>query len=135
MKYDFTSIMDRHGKDAIAVDGLGTGFAPDLPKDGFDIIPMWVADMNFPTVEELSSCGNSQLKHTACACKTDHKSTDKADGRILDKVAQSQHDERDQRINDQDIDFLQSFFDKYRGTQDCCKGSYCIEGLDLGRIT
>ena len=47
MKYDFTSIMDRHGKDAIAVDGLGTGFAPDLPKDGFDIIPMWVADMNF----------------------------------------------------------------------------------------
>ena len=27
MKYDFTSIMDRHGKDAIAVDGLGTGFA------------------------------------------------------------------------------------------------------------
>ena len=49
MKYDFTSIMDRHGKDAIAVDGLGTGFAPDLPKDGFDIIPMWVADMSFPT--------------------------------------------------------------------------------------
>ena len=26
MKYDFTSIMERHGKDAIAVDGLGTGF-------------------------------------------------------------------------------------------------------------
>ena len=24
MKYDFTSIMERHGKDAIAVDGLGT---------------------------------------------------------------------------------------------------------------
>ena len=35
MKYDFTSIMDRHGKDAIAVDGLrergktvGAGMAP-----------------------------------------------------------------------------------------------------------
>ena len=30
MKYDFTSILDRHGKDAIAIDGLGTmpGFAP-----------------------------------------------------------------------------------------------------------
>ena len=42
MKYDFTSIMERHGKDAIAVDGLGTmpGFAPDPPKEGFDIIPM-----------------------------------------------------------------------------------------------
>ena len=48
MKYDFTSLMDRHGKDAIAVDGLGTGFAPDRPKDGFDVIPMWVADMSFP---------------------------------------------------------------------------------------
>ena len=49
MKYDFTSIMDRHGRDAIAVDGLGTGFAPAKPREGFDVIPMWVADMNFPT--------------------------------------------------------------------------------------
>ena len=32
MKYDFTSIIDRHGKDAIAVDGLGRGEAPGLPK-------------------------------------------------------------------------------------------------------
>ena len=48
MKYDFTSIMDRHGKDAIAVDGLGHGFATDAPKEGFEAIPMWVADMNFP---------------------------------------------------------------------------------------
>ena len=47
--------MERHGKDAIAVDGLGTmpGFAPDPPKEGFDIIPMWVADMNFPTVKPV----------------------------------------------------------------------------------
>mgnify|MGYP000783042452 CR=1 FL=1 len=31
MKYDFTSIMDRHGKDATAIDGLGSmpGFTPD----------------------------------------------------------------------------------------------------------
>lgn len=45
MKYDFTGIMERHGKDSIAVDGLGKmpGFAPELPKEGFDIIPMWVA--------------------------------------------------------------------------------------------
>ena len=50
MEFDFTSIMDRHGMDALAVDGLGTGFAPDAPKTGFDVIPMWVADMNFPTV-------------------------------------------------------------------------------------
>ena len=47
MRYDFTKIIDRHGKDAIAVDGLGKnpGFAPEPPKDGFDVIPMWVADI------------------------------------------------------------------------------------------
>ena len=51
MKYDFTTIMDRRGKDAIAVDlpGKGGGFAPGGPKEGFDLIPMWVADMNFAT--------------------------------------------------------------------------------------
>ena len=53
MKYDFTTLMDRRGKDAIAVDGLGTGFAPAAPKEGFDAIPMWVADMNFPTVPAI----------------------------------------------------------------------------------
>lgn len=56
MKYDFESIIDRHGKDAIAIDGIGHGgMAPDAPKEGFDAIPMWVADMNFatvPTVQE-----------------------------------------------------------------------------------
>ena len=69
------------------------------------------------------------------ACETDDKSTDEADSRVLDKVAQSQHDKGNQRIDDQDIDLFQSFFDKYRGTQDRCKSSNCIEGLDLGRIT
>ena len=43
MKYDFTTLPDRHGRDAIAVDGLGKGFAPDAPQPGFDAIPMWVA--------------------------------------------------------------------------------------------
>ena len=50
MKYDFTTIMDRHGKDAIAVDGIGMAGKPELPDEGFDVIPMWIADMNFPTV-------------------------------------------------------------------------------------
>ena len=54
MKYDFTSILDRRGRDAIAVDGLkGDGFSPAPPKAGFDAIPMWVADMNFPTVPTI----------------------------------------------------------------------------------
>ena len=54
MKYDFTSVIDRHGMDALAVDGLGDGFAPPKPKDGFDAIPMWVADMNFATVPTVT---------------------------------------------------------------------------------
>lgn len=67
MKYDFTSIMERHGKDAIAVDGLGTmpGFAPDPPKEGFDIIPMWVADMNFPTVPIVQEAMAERIGHPA----------------------------------------------------------------------
>jgi len=67
MKYDFTSIMERHGKDAIAVDGLGTmpGFAPDPPKEGFDIVPMWVADMNFPTVPTVQEAMAERIGHPA----------------------------------------------------------------------
>ena len=67
MKYDFTSIMDRKGKDAIAVDGLGTmpGFTPGAPKEGFDAIPMWVADMNFPTVPTIPEAIIERAKHPA----------------------------------------------------------------------
>ncbi|PJM73319.1 aspartate aminotransferase [Bifidobacterium primatium] len=56
MRYDFTSIIDRRGKDAIAVDGVGSmpGFAPDAPKPGFDEIPMWIADMNFATAPSIT---------------------------------------------------------------------------------
>ena len=53
MKYDFTSILDRKGKDAIAVDLVCEGGAYPAPKEGFDVIPMWVADMNFPVVPTI----------------------------------------------------------------------------------
>ena len=65
MKYDFTSILERHGKDAIAVDGLGTGFAPSAPKEGFDAIPMWVADMNFPVVPTIQQEVIARVQHPA----------------------------------------------------------------------
>ena len=67
MKFDFTSLMDRHGKDAIAVDGLGTwpGFAPEKPEEGFDVIPMWVADMNFPTAPCIQDAIIERVKHPA----------------------------------------------------------------------
>ena len=65
MKYDFTSILDRRGRDAIAVDGLGTGFAPSAPQAGFDVIPMWVADMNFPTVPTIQKAIIERAGHPA----------------------------------------------------------------------
>ena len=49
MKYDFTTIINRQGKDAMAVDAPGKFPSFPLPEDGFDFIPMWVADMNFAT--------------------------------------------------------------------------------------
>lgn len=67
MKYDFTTIIDRHGKDAIAVDGLGMipGFSPDAPEPGFSAIPMWVADMNFPTVPTITEAIIERARHPA----------------------------------------------------------------------
>ncbi|MBR6680932.1 MAG: aminotransferase class I/II-fold pyridoxal phosphate-dependent enzyme [Clostridia bacterium] len=65
MKYDFESIIDRHGYDALAVDALGDGWAPGLPKEGFDIIPMWVADMNFPTAPGICEAMRKRIDHPA----------------------------------------------------------------------
>ena len=65
MKYDFVSIMDRKGRDALAVDELGKGWAPDAPKEGFDAIPMWVADMNFPTVPTVCESMRERIEHPA----------------------------------------------------------------------
>ena len=64
MKYDFTSILDRKGKDAIAVDMVGAPGAPyPAPKEGFDAIPMWVADMNFPVVPTIQEAMIERAKH------------------------------------------------------------------------
>lgn len=67
MKYDFTTIIDRQGKDALAVDRIGKadGIAPDGIKEGFDAIPMWVADMNFPTVPTVTEAIARRIGHPA----------------------------------------------------------------------
>ncbi|MCF6412138.1 aminotransferase class I/II-fold pyridoxal phosphate-dependent enzyme [Collinsella tanakaei] len=64
MSFDFTSIINRHGQDAIAVDGIGIpgGAAPAAPQDGFDFIPMWVADMNFPVVPTIQDAIIERVK-------------------------------------------------------------------------
>ena len=65
MKYDFTTIMDRQGKDAIAVDipAMGKAFGPR--DEAFDFIPMWIADMNFATVPTIQQAISARVAHPA----------------------------------------------------------------------
>ena len=69
MKYDFTSIIERTGKDALAVDmpaeerQSGEGYFSVPLKEGFDAIPMWVADMNFATAPSIPEAISGRLSH------------------------------------------------------------------------
>ena len=63
MKYDFTTIMDRSGKDSIAVDVIPLEGAQ--VQEGFSKIPMWVADMNFATVPTIVDAMIERAKHPA----------------------------------------------------------------------
>ena len=63
MKYDFTSVIDRRGLDALAVDIVGGPGGMPAPREGFDIIPMWVADMNFATVPTVPQAMIERAKH------------------------------------------------------------------------
>ena len=62
MKFDFTTILDRRGKDAIAVDIPCSGGYGEQ-KEGFDIIPMWVADMNFPALPTIQEEMIKRIQH------------------------------------------------------------------------
>ncbi len=63
-RFDFTTVVDRRGKDALAVDCLGTGgSAPDRPREGFRAIPMWVADMSFATAPSVQAALRERLEH------------------------------------------------------------------------
>ena len=50
MKYDFTTIMNRGGRNTMAVDGYGMMTQGIDIREDVDVIPMWVADMSFATV-------------------------------------------------------------------------------------
>lgn len=65
MQFDFTTMLDRAGKDALAIDGLGLRGLPGAPKDGFDAIPMWVADMNFATAPSITQAIIERAQHPA----------------------------------------------------------------------
>ena len=68
MKHDFTTFLDRAGKDSLAFDSLGSKeikIAPKAPEDGFDFIPMWVADMSFPTCPSITNAIIERANHPA----------------------------------------------------------------------
>lgn len=65
MRFDFETQPERKGKDAIAVDTpVLNGYAVDKTiKEGFDRIPMWVADMNFVVPECVTGKIGERLSH------------------------------------------------------------------------
>ena len=67
MKYDFITVMDRRGKDSVAADlNAWTGsIVEGKRREGFDTIPMWVADMNFPTAPSVTNAMIERTKHPA----------------------------------------------------------------------
>lgn len=66
MKYDFTTILNRQGTGAMALEGVGLvqDYIPS-PREGFDIIPMWVADMNFPVLHTIQEEIIKRTNHPA----------------------------------------------------------------------
>ncbi len=65
MKYDFTSILQREGKDSLATD-FGSykdtlNVADTL--EGFDRIPMWIADMSFATLPSAVEAMKERASH------------------------------------------------------------------------
>ena len=67
MEFDFTTVMQRQGRDALAVDALGKPGYSGAPKEGFDAIPMWVADMNFPTAPSIVRAIVERAQHPRTA--------------------------------------------------------------------
>ena len=67
MKFDFETFLSREKEGAAAVMELGKapGFAPDPPKEGFSAIPMWVADMSFPTAPSIIRALKERVEHPA----------------------------------------------------------------------
>lgn len=71
MNYDFTTIMDRKGKDAIALE-VDAALSESTPavrqtkvEKSFSILPMWVADMNFATVPTVQQALIQRAQHPA----------------------------------------------------------------------
>ena len=60
MKYDFTTVLDRSGRDCLAADKIP--FPGLRVNEGFDVIPMWIADMAFPTAPPVMDAIRKRLE-------------------------------------------------------------------------
>ncbi|MBR3242913.1 MAG: aminotransferase class I/II-fold pyridoxal phosphate-dependent enzyme [Parasporobacterium sp.] len=65
MRFDYTTVPERQGKDAIAVDipSLNGFSLAEVIHSGFDRIPMWVADMNFIVPDCITGKMAERLSH------------------------------------------------------------------------
>lgn len=69
MKYDFENYIDRTGFDALALDmplgarKIGEGYFGVPINEGYDAIPMWVADMSFKTAPSITKAITERLNH------------------------------------------------------------------------
>ena len=61
MKYDFTTVIDRRGKDSIAADVVPIKGAK--VKEGLMPIPMWIADMGFATAPAVQDAIAKRMEH------------------------------------------------------------------------
>ncbi len=57
MKYDFDQVCNRKDTDCLKWDLIGSVFGED------DIIPLWVADMDFPVAEEIKEALKERIEH------------------------------------------------------------------------
>lgn len=61
MKYDFTTFLDRRGKDSMAADDIPVSGAE--VREDFTRLPMWVADMNFPVFPAIQEHMTARIAH------------------------------------------------------------------------
>ena len=67
--FNFTDVIDRMGHDSIAADAAGAisggslGPVDAVVREGFDVIPRWVADMGFATAPSVLRAMRERLEH------------------------------------------------------------------------
>ena len=61
MKYDFTTLIDRQGTQARAVDVIP--FSGIQVREGFSRLPMWIADMSFATAPAVTQAIQERASH------------------------------------------------------------------------